>query len=162
MSPGFCCAHKCPQMGHDPGQFESCGKVSTLHEDYRRWHGRLNTTKLYNTSVMHVRISTHSLPACKANNCAIQSCGNGKRKCALQTMTHYCRVSQVVAGLDLKQRAALLKFVTSVSRAPLGGFQHLQPPLTIHRVRLPLPLSIGPQIQVGASLSGVGGQCRLT
>ncbi|MEW5298301.1 MAG: hypothetical protein WDW36_001441 [Sanguina aurantia] len=30
--------------------------------------------------------------------------------------------------------AALLKFVTSCSRAPLGGFQYLQPPFTIHRV----------------------------
>lgn len=42
--------------------------------------------------------------------------------------------------LDLKQCAALLKFATSVSRAPLGGFQHLHPPLTIHRVPPSFPL----------------------
>ncbi|EIE23025.1 hypothetical protein COCSUDRAFT_15978, partial [Coccomyxa subellipsoidea C-169] len=31
-------------------------------------------------------------------------------------------------------RSALMKFATSVSRAPLGGFKHLNPPLTLHRV----------------------------
>eukprot|EP00884_Botryococcus_braunii_P011773 jgi/Botrbrau1/20597/Bobra.113_1s0023.1 len=41
---------------------------------------------------------------------------------------------KVVGEMDLKQRAALLKFVTSVSRPPLGGFEHLRPPLTIHQV----------------------------
>lgn len=41
-----------------------------------------------------------------------------------------------------EEQRALLKFVTSVSRAPLGGFKHLTPPLTIHKARpccCPLP-----------------------
>ncbi len=37
-----------------------------------------------------------------------------------------------------KERSALMKFATSVSRAPLGGFKHLNPPLTLHRVSCPL------------------------
>ncbi len=40
----------------------------------------------------------------------------------------------------------LLRFVTSVSRAPLGGFRHLAPPLTIHRV----PCDASPFAAVGA------------
>lgn len=40
----------------------------------------------------------------------------------------------VVRGLSQEEQRALLKFVTSVSRAPLGGFKHLTPPLTIHKV----------------------------
>lgn len=39
-----------------------------------------------------------------------------------------------VAGMDATSQAALLKFVTSVSRPPLGGFQHLTPPFAIHKV----------------------------
>jgi hypothetical protein len=41
---------------------------------------------------------------------------------------------QVVRELSPDQRCALLRFITSTSRAPLGGFKHLQPPLTIHKV----------------------------
>ena len=41
---------------------------------------------------------------------------------------------QVVADLSKAERSALMKFATSVSRAPLGGFKHLIPPLTIHKV----------------------------
>ena len=41
---------------------------------------------------------------------------------------------QVVEGFDAQQLAALLKFVTSCSRPPLGGFQFLVPPFTIHQV----------------------------
>ena len=36
---------------------------------------------------------------------------------------------QVVAELDETEQALLLKFVTSCSRPPLGGFQYLHPPL---------------------------------
>ena len=43
---------------------------------------------------------------------------------------------QVVVEFSVEQRQALLKFVTSCSRAPLGGFQHLVPPLCIHKVRV--------------------------
>ena len=32
------------------------------------------------------------------------------------------------------QRAAFLRFVTACSRPPLGGFRHLHPPFTVHRV----------------------------
>ncbi len=38
-----------------------------------------------------------------------------------------------------EEQRSLLKFVTSCSRAPLGGFQHLNPPLTIHKVGAKLP-----------------------
>ena len=41
----------------------------------------------------------------------------------------------VVGTLSPKEKSALLKFVTSCPRAPLLGFQSLQPPFTIHRVR---------------------------
>lgn len=41
---------------------------------------------------------------------------------------------KVAAGLTTAERQALLKFVTSCRRAPLGGFQYLTPPLVIHRV----------------------------
>jgi hypothetical protein len=37
--------------------------------------------------------------------------------------------------LPQEEQRSLLKFVTSCSRAPLGGFQHLTPPLTIHKVQ---------------------------
>ncbi|CAL8465528.1 g5064 [Coccomyxa elongata] len=41
---------------------------------------------------------------------------------------------KVVEEMNRKERSALMKFATSVSRAPLGGFKHLIPPLTLHRV----------------------------
>ena len=41
---------------------------------------------------------------------------------------------QVVSEFSNEQRRALLKFTTSCSRAPLGGFKHLVPPLCIHKV----------------------------
>lgn len=41
---------------------------------------------------------------------------------------------EVVRGLEGEERCALLKFVTSCSRAPLLGFKHLQPAFTIHKV----------------------------
>lgn len=41
---------------------------------------------------------------------------------------------QVVSEFENEQRRALLKFATSCSRAPLGGFKHLVPPLCIHKV----------------------------
>ena len=37
------------------------------------------------------------------------------------------------------ERSALMKFATSVSRAPLGGFKHLNPPLTVHKAGPLLP-----------------------
>jgi hypothetical protein len=40
----------------------------------------------------------------------------------------------VVRSLSQDGQSALLKFVTSCRRAPLGGFQHLNPPFTIHKV----------------------------
>ncbi len=42
---------------------------------------------------------------------------------------------RVVAELSPAEQSALLRFVTSCSRPPLGGFRFLQPPLTIHKVR---------------------------
>ncbi len=41
---------------------------------------------------------------------------------------------QVLAGLSDKEQQAFMRFVTSCSRAPLGGFQFLIPPLTLHKV----------------------------
>jgi hypothetical protein len=41
---------------------------------------------------------------------------------------------EVVDEFTTAQRGALLKFVTSCGRAPLGGFRHLTPPFTIHKV----------------------------
>lgn len=43
----------------------------------------------------------------------------------------------MVSGFSAEQRQALLKFATSCSRGPLGGFKHLVPPLCIHKVRPP-------------------------
>jgi hypothetical protein len=40
---------------------------------------------------------------------------------------------EVVAEFTPAQRGQLLRFVTSCGRAPLGGFQHLQPPFTVQR-----------------------------
>ena len=45
---------------------------------------------------------------------------------------------QVVAEMTPTERGALMRFATSVTRAPLGGFAHLNPPLTLHKVGLPL------------------------
>ena len=39
-----------------------------------------------------------------------------------------------MSSLGDKERQAVMRFVTSCSRAPLGGFQHLNPPLTLHKV----------------------------
>lgn len=43
---------------------------------------------------------------------------------------------KVLGSLNAEERSAFLKFVTSCSRPPLGGFKHLQPPLTLHKVDL--------------------------
>lgn len=40
-----------------------------------------------------------------------------------------------------EEQRSLLKFVTSCSRAPLGGFKHLHPPLTIHKAIASVPCS---------------------
>ncbi len=48
--------------------------------------------------------------------------------------------------MSAEERGLLLRFVTSVSRSPLGGFRHLAPPLTIHRV----PCDASPFAAVGA------------
>lgn len=47
---------------------------------------------------------------------------------------------EVMAAFEPKERCALLKFVTSCSRAPLLGFKHLQPTFTIHKVACDVPL----------------------
>ena len=47
-----------------------------------------------------------------------------------------CRFWNVLRKMNAEDKAALLRFVTSSSRAPLGGFAHLEPPFTIHRVVL--------------------------
>lgn len=46
---------------------------------------------------------------------------------------------KVMAELGIKERQAVMKFVTSCSRAPLGGFRHLCPPFVIHKVGCPGP-----------------------
>jgi ubiquitin-protein ligase E3 B len=43
----------------------------------------------------------------------------------------------VVAAFTPAERSALLRFVTSCSRPPLGGFRHLHPPFCIHKVDCP-------------------------
>jgi hypothetical protein len=59
---------------------------------------------------------------------------------------------EVVEEMTAAQRSALLRFVTSSSRAPLGGFQHLNPPFTLHRVdcgpRNPLAGLVGKDIDL--------------
>ncbi|KAL3681995.1 hypothetical protein R1sor_000017 [Riccia sorocarpa] len=47
---------------------------------------------------------------------------------------------EVVTGFEAHERCALLKFVTSCSRAPLLGFKHLQPAFTIHKVVCDAPV----------------------
>ncbi|KAJ8437206.1 hypothetical protein Cgig2_007556 [Carnegiea gigantea] len=47
---------------------------------------------------------------------------------------------EVMAAFEPRERCALLKFVTSCSRAPLLGFKHLQPTFTIHKVACDVPL----------------------
>lgn len=42
---------------------------------------------------------------------------------------------KAVGRMAPADRAAVLRFATSCSRAPLGGFEHLKPPFTIHKVR---------------------------
>eukprot|EP00252_Welwitschia_mirabilis_P024162 TRINITY_DN7059_c0_g3_i3.p1 TRINITY_DN7059_c0_g3~~TRINITY_DN7059_c0_g3_i3.p1 ORF type:complete len:797 (+),score=144.37 TRINITY_DN7059_c0_g3_i3:224-2392(+) len=46
---------------------------------------------------------------------------------------------KVVREFEPAERRALLKFVTSCSRAPLLGFKHLQPAFTIHKVACDTP-----------------------
>ena len=40
----------------------------------------------------------------------------------------------VLRGFTPAQRSSFLRFVTACSRPPLGGFRHLHPPFTVHRV----------------------------
>lgn len=68
------------------------------------------------------------MPACCCCRYAVYSNGYSKES---GTVKMFWRV---VAELSAEQRAALLRFITSTSRAPLGGFKHLTPPLTIHKV----------------------------
>ncbi|KAK9789956.1 hypothetical protein WJX73_003575 [Symbiochloris irregularis] len=42
---------------------------------------------------------------------------------------------KVVESMQDSEVAALLKFTTSCRRPPLGGFQHLTPPFTLHKVQ---------------------------
>ncbi|KAI8470743.1 MAG: hypothetical protein J3K34DRAFT_419724 [Monoraphidium minutum] len=64
---------------------------------------------------------------------------------------------EVVAEFTPEQRSQLLRFVTSCGRAPLGGFQHLTPPFTVHRVdvgpRNPLAGLVGRDVQLLPSAS---------
>lgn len=53
---------------------------------------------------------------------------------------------RTVADMSPAQRGALLRFITASSRAPLGGFAHLQPPLTLHCV----PCAAAPLAAIGA------------
>ena len=46
------------------------------------------------------------------------------------------RFWKVLKGMAIQERQALLKFVTSCSRAPLGGFAFLRPPFLIQKVIL--------------------------
>lgn len=69
--------------------------------------------------------------------------------------------------LEPAQRSAVVRFVTSTGRAPLGGFQHLHPPFTIHRVdtRAPNPLAgigVGRDLELlpSARWGARGGPCR--
>lgn len=50
---------------------------------------------------------------------------------------------ECVSSFTREERRALLKFVTSSAAPPLGGFQHLHPPFTIHKVRCDVPGSSG-------------------
>ena len=59
-------------------------------------------------------------------HCVLQGYGPGSRTVAL--------FFEVLAAFSPAQRAALLKFTTSVSRPPFGGFKHLQPPFTLAKV----------------------------
>jgi hypothetical protein len=72
---------------------------------------------------------------------------------------------EVVDEMAAPQRAALLRFVTSSSRAPLGGFRHLHPPFTLHRVdcgpRNPLAGIVGRDIELLPSARCVGGRMSL-
>lgn len=52
----------------------------------------------------------------------------------MRYLLEFFAVLQVVQELSMKERSALMKFATSISRAPLGGFKHLNPPLTVHKV----------------------------
>ncbi|GBF97295.1 hypothetical protein Rsub_09986 [Raphidocelis subcapitata] len=57
---------------------------------------------------------------------------------------------EVVREFGAAQRAALLRFVTSSSRPPLGGFRHLHPPFTVHRV------DVAPRNPLAALMGGRG------
>lgn len=72
-----------------------------------------------------------------------------------------CLVPQVMTSLSDKERQAVMRFVTSCSRAPLGGFQHLNPPLTLHKVlqlrqNRPLPCFLASHFVVVSSCAFIG------
>lgn len=52
----------------------------------------------------------------------------------------------VLRGFTPRQRSTFLRFVTACSRPPLGGFRHLHPPLTVHRV----PVDGAPNVLMAA------------
>eukprot|EP00951_Prasinocladus_malaysianus_P029248 scaffold269232_cov33-Prasinocladus_malaysianus.AAC.1 len=60
---------------------------------------------------------------------------SSEKLCSLQkrVLPAACFV-QAVEAMPSADRAALLKFVTSCSRAPLGGFAFMTPPFTVHKV----------------------------
>ncbi|GMH32392.1 hypothetical protein BSKO_00226 [Bryopsis sp. KO-2023] len=63
---------------------------------------------------------------------------------------------RVFSSLSPSERSAFLKFATACSRPPLGGFKHLQPPLTIHKVDCgasPLALFGGKDVELLPSAS---------
>ncbi|KAJ3126544.1 hypothetical protein HK098_007444 [Nowakowskiella sp. JEL0407] len=66
---------------------------------------------------------------------------------------------QVLADLEPKEKKAFLKFVTSCSKPPVGGFQHLTPPLTIRFVTEEVSAEENQSVhirQVFGSMFGIG------
>lgn len=75
-------------------------------------------------------LNPHPTTTNSLSRCRYAQYGNG-----YNSASHTVRLFwQVVADFTPTQRGMLLRFITSSSRAPLGGFKHLQPPLTIAKV----------------------------
>ena len=69
---------------------------------------------------------------------------------------------QVLHSLTDKDQQAFMRFVTSCSRAPLGGFKYLNPPLTIHKVSMMIYPLIRIRSQCALASTGFCMACQST
>ena len=101
---------------------------------------------MQNTNATHFAVRPLPAKIAKAGLC-------NETKTDTVDLMQFLSELQVVSEMSKAERSALMKFATSVSRAPLGGFKHLNPSLTVHKAGPVLPAQIQPDSPDGLGRS---------